>query len=65
MLLEPGKDVVDLQVGGLDGVPQPVHAATCYTQVQGAVVLIALGYVLINLIIDLSYGWFDPRVRYE
>ena len=45
--------------------PQPVHAATCYTQVQGAVVLIALGYVLINLIIDLSYGWFDPRVRYE
>ncbi|MCY3881627.1 MAG: hypothetical protein OXG61_05855 [Chloroflexi bacterium] len=26
MLLETGQDVVDLKVGGLDGVPQPVHA---------------------------------------
>ncbi|MCY3603706.1 MAG: hypothetical protein OXH12_11585 [Chloroflexi bacterium] len=26
MLLEAGQDVADLQVGGLDGVPQPVHA---------------------------------------
>ncbi|MDE2933853.1 MAG: hypothetical protein OXS47_08290 [Chloroflexota bacterium] len=26
MLLETGQDVVDLQVGGLDGIPKPVHA---------------------------------------
>jgi len=31
--------------------------------IQGAVLLIALSYVLINLIVDLMYGLFDPRVR--
>ena len=31
--------------------------------VQGAVVLIGLGYVLINLIVDLIVGAVDPRAR--
>ena len=31
--------------------------------IQGTVLLIALSYVLINLIVDLMYGLFDPRVR--
>ena len=31
--------------------------------IQGTVMLIALSYVLINLIVDLMYGLFDPRVR--
>ncbi|MEH7123099.1 ABC transporter permease [Bacillus sp. JJ1503] len=31
--------------------------------IQGAILLIALSYVLINLIVDLLYGFFDPRVR--
>lgn len=31
--------------------------------VQGTVLLIAVSYVLINLIVDLMYGIFDPRVR--
>jgi ABC-type dipeptide/oligopeptide/nickel transport system permease component len=25
---------------------------------------IAIVVVLSNLIVDLAYGWFDPRVRY-
>lgn len=29
---------------------------------QGAVTMIALAYVLINLIVDLLYGYIDPRV---
>jgi ABC-type dipeptide/oligopeptide/nickel transport system permease component len=26
-------------------------------------VIIALGYVIVNLFIDLSYGYLDPRIR--
>jgi peptide/nickel transport system permease protein len=31
--------------------------------IQGSVLLIALSYVLINLLVDLLYGFIDPRVR--
>ena len=34
-----------------------------YPLVQGAVLLIALTYVLVNLATDLSYAWADPRIR--
>lgn len=30
---------------------------------QGAVLLIAVGFVLVNLIIDALYGWLDPRAK--
>jgi len=32
--------------------------------VQGVVLVAALTYALINLAIDVSYTWLDPRVRY-
>jgi len=32
--------------------------------VQGTVLFVALVYVLINLAVDLSYAWVDPRIRY-
>jgi peptide/nickel transport system permease protein len=35
-----------------------------YPQVQGTVLFFAVIIVLINLAVDLSYVWFDPRVRY-
>lgn len=31
--------------------------------VQGTVLFIAVGYVLINALVDLSYQWLDPRVK--
>lgn len=31
--------------------------------VQGIVVLIAISMVTVNLVIDLAYGWLDPRIR--
>lgn len=34
-----------------------------YVTVQGAVLLIAVIYVVTNALIDLSYGYLDPRVR--
>jgi peptide/nickel transport system permease protein len=36
-----------------------------YLQVQGTVIVIAAIFVLINLLVDLSYSLFDPRVRYQ
>jgi peptide/nickel transport system permease protein len=36
-----------------------------YPVVQGAVLLIALIYVSVNLVVDLLYGVVDPRIRYE
>lgn len=36
-----------------------------YPLVQGITLLIATITVLINLGVDLIYGWLDPRIRYE
>ena len=36
-----------------------------YPVVQGCILFIALVYVLINTIVDLLYGYFDPRVQYS
>ena len=33
--------------------------------VQGVVLVIAVGFVLANLITDLVYGFVDPRIRYD
>ena len=35
-----------------------------YPLVQGVILLIAIGFVLSNLMVDLVYGWLDPRIRY-
>lgn len=35
-----------------------------YTLVQGAVIFFGGLMVLMNLIVDISYAWFDPRIRY-
>jgi peptide/nickel transport system permease protein len=32
--------------------------------VQGGVLLVAVVTVITNLLVDISYGWLDPRVRY-
>ena len=32
--------------------------------VQGIILLVAMILVLTNLIVDLSYAWLDPRIRY-
>ena len=36
-----------------------------YPVVQGIVVIIGLFVMVTNLVIDLSYGWLDPRIRYS
>ena len=34
-----------------------------YVVVQGLTLIIALTYVTVNLVVDISYGFLDPRVR--
>jgi ABC-type dipeptide/oligopeptide/nickel transport system permease component len=36
-----------------------------YPLVQGCILFISLTYVMMNLITDLTYGFLDPRIRYE
>ena len=36
-----------------------------YPVVQGLVLFLGVIFLLINLLVDLSYGWLDPRIRYS
>ena len=75
----PVVTVIGLQVGSLlggavltetvfnmAGVGRAVFEAIAtrdYSVVQGFVLVIAIGFLLVNLIVDISYGFLDPRVR--
>ncbi len=36
-----------------------------YPLVQGCILFIAVTYVAMNLLVDLTYAWLDPRIRYS
>lgn len=61
-----GGTVIVEQVFALPGLGRTIiDAATKhdYKLVQGGVLLIAVTYIVINLVVDLSYGLLDPRIR--
>lgn len=63
-----GGAVLIEQVFAIPGMGRLLVEATFgkdYLVVQGAVLVIGIIVVLTNLIVDISYGWLDPRVRYE
>jgi peptide/nickel transport system permease protein len=63
-----GGTVIIEQVYSLPGIGRVVISAINgrdYAVVQGVVVMMAFIYVLINLLIDLSYALIDPRIRYR
>jgi ABC-type dipeptide/oligopeptide/nickel transport system permease component len=33
--------------------------------VQGVVLLLAVNFLVVNLLVDLTYAWLDPRIRYH
>ncbi|MFN7192128.1 MAG: ABC transporter permease subunit, partial [Rhodospirillales bacterium] len=35
-----------------------------YPVIQGVILMFSFVYVIINLLVDLSYTLFDPRIRY-
>ena len=36
-----------------------------FPMIQAVIVVIGAGVLLINLVVDLLYGWLDPRIRYN
>ena len=36
-----------------------------YPVVQGGVIVVALVFVVVNLFVDLSYAWLDPRIKFR
>jgi peptide/nickel transport system permease protein len=79
--LLPIVTVIGLQLGGLlggalltetifswPGMGQWTYRAILsrdYPIVQGAVLVSATIYVVVNLLVDISYAYLDPRIRYQ
>ena len=63
-----GGAVITEYVFALPGVGRLVVDAVFardYPTVQGVVLLIAIGFIVSNLMVDLLYGWIDPRIRHH
>ena len=63
-----GGAVITEYVFALPGVGRLVVDAVFardYPLVQGVVLLIAVGFIVSNLVVDILYGWLDPRIRYS
>jgi len=77
--LLPVVTVIGLQLGGLfagavltestfnlAGVGRTLYEAITgrdYVVIQGFILVIAVAYVIVNLLVDISYGYLDPRIR--
>jgi peptide/nickel transport system permease protein len=60
--------VVTETVFTLNGVGRFVVDAVAhrdYPVVQALIFLTASSFVIVNLLVDLTYAWFDPRIRYR
>jgi len=63
-----GGAVITETVFSLPGIGQLVITAIKnrdYPMVQGVIMFIAVIYVCANLLVDILYGWFDPRIKYS
>jgi peptide/nickel transport system permease protein len=61
-----GGAVITEYVFALPGVGRLVVDAVFardYPLVQGVILLIAVAFIVSNLLVDLLYGWIDPRIR--
>jgi peptide/nickel transport system permease protein len=62
-----GGTVVIEVIFGLPGIGRLVIdaiSARDYPMLQGTVLFIAAMFALVNLLVDLTYAYFDPRIRY-
>jgi peptide/nickel transport system permease protein len=58
--------VVTEQVFNINGIGKLFVDATArgdFNLIQGLVLLIATIFIFVNLLVDLLYGWLDPRIR--
>ena len=62
-----GGSVAVEQAFGVPGLGRALVAAVIERDiivVQNLVLLYAVIFVLVNVLVDLSYAWLDPRIRY-
>ena len=62
-----GGAVIEETIFGIAGVGQLLATsvfARDYVVIQGGTLVIATIIVVVNIIVDISYGWLDPRIRY-
>ena len=63
-----GGEVIIENIFNLPGMGRLIVTATLnrdYSIVSGVMLLFGVVMVLINLLVDLTYGYFDPRVIYK
>ena len=61
-----GGAILTETIFNLTGVGKTLYDAIIgrdYTVVQGFTLVIAVGFVLVNLLVDILYGYLDPRIR--
>ena len=66
--LSMGGSVVMERVFTLPGIGEYIVAGMLerdYPIVQSMVMFFAVCVIVVNILVDLSYGWLDPRVRYQ
>jgi peptide/nickel transport system permease protein len=66
-LLLSGSVVIET-VYSLPGVGRLLASAVLrrdYPVIQGGLLLVAAGLMVLNLLVDVLYAWIDPRVRFE
>ena len=51
-------------IPGLGRLTVDAVLARDYPTVQAVILLFSMVYVLINLLVDLTYAFLDPRIRY-
>lgn len=60
--------VVTEQVFNINGIGKMFVEAVVFsdlTMLQGLVLVVATGFVIVNLVVDLLYAALDPRIRYQ
>jgi peptide/nickel transport system permease protein len=63
-----GGAVITESIFGLPGVGRLTIAAIAdrdYPMIQGTVLLVAVSFIMVNLVVDLMYAYVDPRIHYE
>jgi peptide/nickel transport system permease protein len=52
-------------IPGIGGLMVSSMLSKDYTVVQGVILVMAIVTVVSNLIVDIIYGWLDPRIQYK
>lgn len=63
-----GGSVLVEQVFNIPGMGRLIVASVFnkdFVTVQGTIMVVAIVVALANLLVDISYGYFDPRIRYD